>query len=216
MGVAVVQPNRTSKGAKTRARLLACARNEAIENEGHIEIATVAERAGVVPSVIYRYFDSKAGLVSALVDDFFERLHGEVLDLDLEAKGDWVAHEYLRLQLGVAFHYADDLAPVVYAQIGREPEVTRTQAERTAAVIDQAAKNIRRGQRRGELPRGVDPELAGAAMFGAMQRVMVAAHARQPRPRPEKVTELLWRQIAAAVGIDPRTPEPDDGKDPTA
>jgi AcrR family transcriptional regulator len=213
VSIAVPPAKLTSKGERTRARLLACARSAAIENEGHVEIAAVAERAGVVPSVIYRYFGSKAGMVSALVDDFFARLHHEVLDLDLEGEGDWATHEYLRLQLGVAFHYADELAPVLYTQLGREPEVMRTQAERVAAVIERAALSIRRAQRRGELPRGVDPELAGAAMFGAMQRVMVAACARPRRPPERKLVELLWRQVAAAVGVDPRAPDSETGKE---
>jgi hypothetical protein len=36
-----------------------------------------------------------------------------------------------------------------------------------------------------------------------MQRVMVTALGRTPRPRPDRVVEVLWRQIAAAVEIDP-------------
>jgi hypothetical protein len=39
-------------------------------------------------------------------------------------------------------------------------------------------------------------------MFGAMQRVMVTALSRTPRPRPDRIVEVLWRQIAAAVEID--------------
>ena len=54
----------------------------------------------------------------------------------------------------------------------------------------------------GELPLGVDPRFAGAAMFGAMRLVMVEALGRTPRPAPERVVEVLWRQIAAAVGIE--------------
>ena len=51
---------------------------------------------------------------------------------------------------------------------------------------------------------GVDPALAGAAMFGAMRLVMVEALGRSPRPAPERVIEVLWRQVAAAVGLDTR------------
>ena len=31
----------------------------------------------------------------------------------------------------------------------------------------------------------------------------VTALGRTPRPRPDRVVEVLWRQIAAAVEIDP-------------
>jgi AcrR family transcriptional regulator len=191
----------TSKGKATRERLLDCARQEAVATGGHLEIASVAERAGVVPSLIHRYFGSKAGLVSALIDNFFDRLHAEVLDVDLDGAGDWATHERLRLQRGVQFHYADPFAVVLYAQLAREPSVALSERARIDTVIAHAAANIRRGQRRGELPRGVDPELAGAAMFGAMQRVMVVALSRTPHPRPDRLVEVLWRQVAAAVNL---------------
>jgi AcrR family transcriptional regulator len=194
---------RTPKGWATRERLLACARDIAIANDGHLEVAWVADAAGVVPSLVNRYFGSRAGLISAVIDDFFERLRAEVLDLNLDDQGTWAQHERIRLENGVRFHYTDPVAVVVYTGLSREPDVAVTENRHIARVIKHAAANIRRGQQRGQLPTSVDPELAGAAMFGAMQRVMVAALARSPRPRPERVTEILWRQIAAAVEIEP-------------
>jgi AcrR family transcriptional regulator len=55
----------TPKGRATRERLIEAARAVAIESGGAIEVAAVAEAAGVVPSLIHRYFGSKAGLVAA-------------------------------------------------------------------------------------------------------------------------------------------------------
>lgn len=196
---------RTQKGRATRERLLACARDIAIANDGHLEIAWVAEAAGVVPSLVNRYFGSRAGLVSALLDDFFNRLAAEVINIDLEDQGSWARHERIRLEKGVHFHYTDPAAVVIYTQLSREPEVALTENRHIERVVKRAAANIRRGQKRGELPSSVDPELAGAAMFGAMQRVMVTALSRTPRPRPDRVVDVLWRQVAAAVEIDPYT-----------
>jgi AcrR family transcriptional regulator len=193
---------RTQKGRATRERLLACARDVAIVNDGHLEIAWVAEAAGVVPSLINRYFGSRAGLVSALLDDFFNRLAAEVINLDLDDQGTWAQHERIRLEKGVRFHYTDPAAVVIYTQLSREPEVALTENRHIETVVRRAAANIRRGQKRGELPSSVDPELAGAAMFGAMQRVMVTALGRTPRPRPDHIVDVLWRQVAAAVEID--------------
>lgn len=174
----------------------------------------MARAASVVSSLVSRYFGSRAGLVSALVDDFFDRLQAEVLDLDLDAEGNWARHEYLRLERGVRFHYADPFAVVLYTRLSREPMVARTEVKRIEAVIEQAARNIRRGQRRGELPASIDPQLAGAAMFGAMQQVMVAALGRSPLPPPEQVVELLWQQVAASVRVNPKIDPPDDGGKP--
>jgi AcrR family transcriptional regulator len=194
---------RTRKGRATQERLLACARDIATANDGHVEIAWVAEAAGVVPSLVNRYFGSRAGLIGALLDDFFGRLRAEVLDLNLDDQGTWLQHERIRLEKGVHFHYTDPAAVVIYTRLSREPEVALTESRHIDKVIKHAAANIRRGQKRGELPSSIDPELAGAAMFGAMQRVMVTALGRTPRPRPERIVEVLWRQIAAAVETDP-------------
>jgi AcrR family transcriptional regulator len=198
----------TAKGQATRQRLLDVARRLALESAGHVELAQVAQAAGVVPSLVHRYFGSKSGLVAALVDDFFDRFHAAVLDLDLDAEGDWAHHERLRLERGVRFHYAEPFAAIVYGTLSRDPEVARREAARTAVVVDRAARSIRRGQKRGELPVGVDPGLAGAAMFGAMRLVMLEALGRRMRPSPERVIDVLWRQVAASVQIDPGSGRP--------
>ncbi|MQA83377.1 MAG: TetR family transcriptional regulator [Streptosporangiales bacterium] len=114
---------RTGKGRGTRARLLVAARQQTLANGGTLEVATVAEAAGVVPSVVYRYFGSKAGLVTALIDDFFDRFHERVLDVDLREHGSWAQRERRRLESGVRFHYEEPLAVVIYALLAREPQV---------------------------------------------------------------------------------------------
>jgi AcrR family transcriptional regulator len=201
--VITTAPPKTQKGRATRERLIACARDIAIANDGHVEIAWVAEAAGVVPSLVNRYFGSRSGLISALLDDFFGRLRAEVLDLNLDDRGTWAQHERIRLEKGVHFHYIDPAAVVIYTRLSREPEVAMNENRHIGGVVKHAAANIRRGQKCGELPSSIDPELAGAAMFGAMQRVMVTALGRTPRPRPDHIVEVLWRQIAAAVDINP-------------
>jgi AcrR family transcriptional regulator len=193
----------TRKGQATRERLLRAARERAIATGGHFEIADVAEAAGVVPSLVHRYFGSKAGLVGALVDDFFDRFHAEVLELDRGSEGDWAHHERLRLEAGVRFHYAEPFAVVLYGTLARDPEVARRDAARIAAVVGRAARSIRKAQKAGQLPVGVDPGLAGAAMFGAMRLVMVEALSRPKRPPVQQVIDALWRQVAASVQIDP-------------
>jgi AcrR family transcriptional regulator len=195
----------TTKGQATRRRLLDVARALMLETGGHVELAQLAKAAGVVPSLVHRYFGSKSGLVAELVDDFFDRFHAEVLDRERygESDADWAASERARLERGVRFHYAEPFAAIVYGPLSRDPEVARREAERVAFVVERSARSVRRGQKRGELPVGVDPGLAGAAMFGAMRLVMVEALRRRPRPSPERVIDVLWRQVAASVGLDP-------------
>jgi AcrR family transcriptional regulator len=202
MSPAVAIP-RTQKGQATRERLLAAAREEAIHTGGTIEVAAVAARAGVVASLINRYFGSKPGLVSALVDEFFDRLQTEVLELNMGETGTWAEQERARLVKGVEFHYADPFAVVLYGQLSRDPVVAQTEKDRIDRIVHGTAIHIRRGQRRGELPRTIDAELAGASMFGAMRQVMVIAMQRRPRTPQHVLVDVLWPQVAASVGLDP-------------
>jgi AcrR family transcriptional regulator len=192
----------TGKGQATRARLLAAARAEALDTAGSVEVAKVAARAAVVPSLVYRYFGSKTGLMTGLVDDFFDRLHAEVLDLELAGHGGWAQRERMRLELGVRFHYDEPFAVVLYTMLGRDPQVARAEATRIVAVVEQVGRNIRDGQAVGEVPLEVDPRLTGAAAFGAMQQVVVEALGRRRRPTPGEIVDILWRQFAASVRIE--------------
>ncbi|MCW3038100.1 MAG: regulatory protein TetR, partial [Solirubrobacterales bacterium] len=87
----------TAKGAATRARLLAAAR-DAIAGDGVLEVAPVSSAAGVAPSVLYRYFGSKDGLVEAVVHAFYDEYDAELLAADLAPDATWDAREALRLR----------------------------------------------------------------------------------------------------------------------
>ncbi|WP_050625577.1 TetR/AcrR family transcriptional regulator [Bradyrhizobium viridifuturi] len=58
----------------TRDRLLAAAQQELIEGHGHLEMQAVAKRARVSVGLAYHHFGSKAGLIAAVVEDFYQRL----------------------------------------------------------------------------------------------------------------------------------------------
>ena len=200
--MAVIQIPSTTKGKATRERLLAVAMEQAVVSKGHVELAEVARQAGVVQGVVHRYFGSKSGLISAMVDDYYDRFHKQVLELYLNDTGDWAVHERLRLRMGIQFHYAEPLSAVLHSTFVRDPVVARKEAQRIDGVVDLTARGIVRAQRRGELPRHIDPELAGAAMFGAMQAVLSVALNRPRRPSPEQLETILWQQVAASVGLD--------------
>lgn len=196
---------RTAKGERTRQRLLEVATAELLDRGGHLELGSVARRAGISPSVVSHHFGSRAGLIGAVLEGFFERLHTTVLDLDLRALGDWPTREFERLRRGVRFHYEEPLAEVLYRSLSREPEVAAVEARRLRALIQQSARNVRSGQRAGDLPSGIDPTLAAASMFGAMREVVPVALSRNSRPSQKTVLNQLWRVTAAAVGLDPRS-----------
>lgn len=67
---------KTPKGAATRQRIIRAARAELVERDGMLEVDSVATRAQVSVGALYRHFGSRAALVGAVVDDFYQRYRG--------------------------------------------------------------------------------------------------------------------------------------------
>ncbi|MCW3014115.1 MAG: regulatory protein TetR [Solirubrobacterales bacterium] len=190
----------TAKGAATRARLLAAASAE-LGARGRLEIATVAARAGVAQSVLYRYFANKDGLVEAVVHDFYDAYSVAVFDAPLEPEATWMQREALRLQREVHFLYAHPLGRTVTAGLLHEAAATRADATRQREQALAAARNICHGQRTGQLDPSVDAGLAGAAIIGALRAMLSDALARDPPPSPQLVIDAairLGRAVLAA------------------
>lgn len=180
----------TQKGLATRSRLMDAAQEQLL-GSGSVEIAGVARSAGVAQSVIHRYFGSKAGLVRAVVNRFYDEYDGAVF-LAARPRGDtWLEREEDRIRLEVRFLYEHPLGPKIASGLLHDSAATQVDAERQRAHAAMAAKNIRKGQHSGELAADVDPELAGAAIIGAL-RATLAAGLGMPAPvNPEAVGDVV-------------------------
>lgn len=77
-----------------------------------LEVDSVATRAGVSVGLIYRHFGARAGLVGAVVDDFYSHYRREALETSPRLGGRFVVRERRRTELSVAFH-KDPLARVL-------------------------------------------------------------------------------------------------------
>jgi AcrR family transcriptional regulator len=193
------EPALTRRGAATRERLLQAAEAELVERDGALEVASVAARTEVSVGLLYRYFGSKAGLIAAVVESFYDRFHAEVADTDPAPAADWAARERKRLEFSVAFHYREPLAAVVLSRLSREPEVAAVEVRRIGRLVEDAAKNVTAGQRRGELPGDLDPRTVGAMVIGGFRVAMGEALTRARRPDPERLVEELWRFVVNGV-----------------
>ncbi len=192
---------RTRRGAATRGRLLQAARSELIERSGVLEVESVARRAGVSVGLIYRHFGSKAGLVGAVVEEFYKRFEDEIVTSNPAPGAAWTEREKVRTVRAVDFHYEDPLAPVVLSRLHLEPAVAVLEASRLDAAIEMSGVNVAYGQRAGRVPEEIDPRFAGAMLLGGLRRVLVDALRREPRPPREEVASQLWRFVAAILGL---------------
>jgi len=133
------------------------------------------------------------------VESFYDRFHAEVADTDPAPAADWAARERKRLELSVAFHYREPLAAVVLSRLSREPAVAAVEVRRIGRLVEDAAKNVTAGQRRGELPGDLDPRTVGAMLIGGFRVAMGEALTRARRPDPERIVEQLWRFVVNGV-----------------
>jgi AcrR family transcriptional regulator len=191
----------TAKGQATRQRLLDAAVAQ-LAGHGTIEVARIAAAAGVTPSVLYRYFDGRDGLVAAVVEDFYDGYEERVFARRDVPGTTWMARETLRLSREIAFFYDHPLGRAVACGLLREPAAAQLDAARTRAHCEAAARNIRAGQRAGELSSRIDAGLAGSAIIGAVRAMLAEALARTPPPDQRDVVAA-----AAAIGAAALTAE---------
>jgi AcrR family transcriptional regulator len=189
----------TAKGQATRERLLAAARDQ-LAATGSIEVAHVAATAGVAPSVLYRYFASKDGLVDAVVHDFYDRYSEQVFDAPLAPGAGWTEREALRLRREVHFLYTHPLGRAVASGLLHEPAATRADAVRQRQHAVAAARNIRHGQKTGQLDPAIDAGLVGAAIMGALRAMLADALTRDPSPPEDEVVDAALRLGVTLLG----------------
>src|SRR3979411_54248 len=90
---------------KTRERLVRAAEKEVIRRHGHLEMQAVARRAQVSVGLAYHHFGSKAGLIAAVVEEFYCRLDEAAFSGAKLPSETWADRERERIAAYVAFHY---------------------------------------------------------------------------------------------------------------
>jgi AcrR family transcriptional regulator len=193
---------RVDRAKRSRAVLIEAAAAALVDGNGAFEIQDVARRAQVSVGLAYHRFGSKAGLIAAVVDHFYDELE-RAIDLGDLREGEWAAREHERLSRLVRFLYGHDLATIVFSTLTRDPQVAVVEAERWRELIEAAARNLRGGQARGEVGRQHDPGVTGALILGAVRHVVGHALAAQPRPTATALTSELWHFIARGLGLEP-------------
>ena len=193
---------RVDRARRSRAVLIDAAAAALVDGKGAFEIQDVARRAHVSVGLAYHRFGSKAGLIAAVVDHFYDELE-RAIDLGDFGEEDWTVRERERLSRLVRFLYGHDLASIVFSTLTREPQVAVVEAERWRDLIDAAARNLRGGQSRGEVSRHHDPGVTGAMILGAVRHAVGHALAAKPRPTAAALTTELWTFIARGLGLEP-------------
>jgi AcrR family transcriptional regulator len=188
---------RSARAEQSRQRILRAA-TELLAETGELEVASVASRAQVSDGLPYRYFATRSGLLAAVVDDFQMRLAKAVVYRDF-AGATWQEREHQRVAAWVRFLFNDPVAPVMLVGLGGDATVATSWQRHRSLAVEMGARNIARGQRDGDLPKGSDPTILAAAVLGGVQAGVAAALAERPRPDQAKVAKALWHFVRGAV-----------------
>ena len=186
------------RGQAARQRLLSAAIDELVD-QGDLEIAAVARRAGTSVGLPYRYFGSRSGLLGAVLTDFYDRLDEAVMVRRFPGEH-WMDRERARLAAWVNFLYDDPLTPIALGRGTGDSEVASVALGHLHRAIELGTRNMAHGQRTGDVPPDRDPALLAAAVLGGVHITVVSAVTAQPRTDRQTVIAELWRFIAGAVG----------------
>jgi AcrR family transcriptional regulator len=162
-----------ARKAEVRACIVAAAR-DLIARGGYAEaqVSAVASAAGVATGTVYRHFPSKADLFAEVFREASQREVDAVAAVAESAPG--AAADRIAAAVEAFARRALRGRRLAYALLA-EPVDPGVEAERLAfrrAYRDVFAGLIAEGSRAGELPEQ-DPELAGAALVGAIGEALV-------------------------------------------
>jgi len=159
---------RSSKGARTRARLLDAAK-EVFEADGFLNarISDISERAGLSHGSFYHYFESKEQIFHEVAEAVHDRLGAAMADVILRPGSELSPYE--RLRQAIRQHFASYRAEAKFIglieQVSRYDEhVEALMLRRHRRYSDEVTTSIQQLQRRGLADKSLDPALTAAAI----------------------------------------------------
>lgn len=185
----------------TPERLILAAQEELIQGHGLLEMQAVAKRAKVSVGLAYHHFGSKAGLIAAVVEAFYDRLEGAAFSPSKLVSPDWAGREKERITAYIAFHYDHPFAPLVVGPMSRAPEVLDVEQAFTRRQLAAGAYNLRAGQRDGVIPGDLDPRLTTALLIGGIRQALIGALIGGHRPDRAELTDKIWIFVAGALRL---------------
>jgi TetR/AcrR family transcriptional regulator, regulator of autoinduction and epiphytic fitness len=132
---------------------------------GGVTIESIAARAGVGKSTIYRHWPDKLALIANAFETFHEQMVPDLGDLPVRQAVALLLRHVADVVVDSTFSRC---IPALIEGAERDHRIRefhhRYSAERRQALTDLIAS----GMREGEIRRGIDPELATTALLGAI------------------------------------------------
>lgn len=136
-------------------------------------ISDICAEAAMSPGHLYHYFDCKEAIIKAITETGLERVAVAVdqvaqeadlvdaLAARLVAKLDQLKRDGIRRKAA--------LMAEMTAEAARNPAVAKILRDHDRRIREMVSRLLRQGQERGQVDRGLDPDLAAAAMIAAFR-----------------------------------------------
>ncbi|SFT08111.1 TetR/AcrR family transcriptional regulator [Saccharopolyspora flava] len=195
----------TERGARTREKLLAAAR-EVFEERGFPDtrIAHIAERARVAYGSFYTYFPSKQAVFLELAD----RLFAEMTDRGALPAGRSPAARIRRANRAYYEAYLRNarMMAIVEQVATLDEEFQELRRKHRARSITRTARALRRWQREGLMPGDLDPELTARALAAMIDHSLYLGIVQgDDPPDTERLLDTLDLLTHRALGLPAET-----------
>ncbi|MEL7487690.1 MAG: TetR/AcrR family transcriptional regulator [Pseudomonadota bacterium] len=145
----------------------------------------------------YYHFESKAGLLAAVVDRFYAPLREIPLGETIPVSAPWAARERARTHAFIDHFYGHPIAPLIAGRLGREPEVRDVENAHMSALLAAGERNPIDGQRRGVVSGDINPKIIIGLLMGGLRQAIDAAVLKDPRPpRAERLDGSVHGALA--------------------
>jgi len=156
---------------------------------GRVTIESIATRAGVGKSTIYRHWPDKLALIADAFETFHEQMVPELGEIPVREAVALLLRHVAEVVVDSTFSRC---IPALIEGAERDPRVRefhhRYSAERRQALIDLIARGIERH----EISPDIDPQLATTTLLGAIfYRRLMSGRPFDPDDAPELVRLVL-------------------------
>ncbi len=200
--VASARPASSSNAERQRARILAAAEKCFIERGFHAaSIAHIAQTAGISPGLIYRYFDSKALIVKAIIERHLETAGtGEIDRLNSpEDVCEAMLALFVRWQRGDDPKMNAGLLLDLSAECTRDPVIARVVRDKDRIVGDRLAQAVQRiAQARGVMLHGAEAR-ERAQLLHCLVEGLACRVVRAPKLRRAQLQPMLQKMIGVLL-----------------
>lgn len=166
-----------------------------------LNMGGIGRRVGIVPSAIYRHFNSKEEVLDAVVDLIGKRLKENVTAVCAETE-DPMERLCTLLERHVRLIRENEAIPrLVFSEsvYGGDPERKHRLYRAIKAYLDRVAEIVADGQRKGRLRTGIAPDKVAVMFLGMIQPGAILWHLSEGEFDVTKQAEKAWEVFRSAL-----------------